>query len=417
VAISEGASLRPLSSEVLGGGRIAGLLQFQDQDVVTAQVKLGQLARALTDAINRQQQLGLNLQPPAGSVASRPLFGLEDSTLEKVYPAASNLKNGAGQFLHSVDITVTDARQLKATEYELRADPNSGGAWQLLRVPDDGTPPQTVLPGQEVDGFQINFNPAMPTTERFRLAPVTRAASGLQRLLTDPLDLAAASPFVASVPGSNSGTTAVTALRMTAPPAVADGTVTINFTGPDPFDASKMRYDWQLHDAFGNLVAGASGNTWTPGKPIPSPPDPDINGFALDISGVPAAGDLITLAPTPFPANNNGNALALNALGTLNLVGLTEQSSGELAGGSSFTEAFVGALADVGVRAQGAEAAATISAARASQAEQLRADKAGVNLDEEAARLIQYQQTYQAAAKVLQIAQSVFAELLKISGG
>ena len=123
-----------------------------------------------------------------------------------------------------------------------------------------------------------------------------------------------------------------------------------------------------------------------------------------------------TSARRRIPANNNGNALSLTGLGTLNLVGLTELASGLTTGGLSFTESFVAALADVGVRAQGAESVATISAARSGQAEAARADKSGVNLDEEAARLIQYQQSYQAAAKVLQIAQSVFKDLLDLAG-
>jgi flagellar hook-associated protein 1 FlgK len=48
----------------------------------------------------------------------------------------------------------------------------------------------------------------------------------------------------------------------------------------------------------------------------------------------------------------------------------------------------------------------------AQQAELMRSADAGVNLDEEAARLIQFQQSYQAAAKVLQVAQSIFDTLL-----
>ena len=39
----------------------------------------------------------------------------------------------------------------------------------------------------------------------------------------------------------------------------------------------------------------------------------------------------------------------------------------------------------------------------------------GVNLDEEAARLIQFQQSYQAAAKMLQVAQSLFDTLLQVT--
>ena len=57
--------------------------------------------------------------------------------------------------------------------------------------------------------------------------------------------------------------------------------------------------------------------------------------------------------------------------------------------------------------------ASTISAAVAGDAETARADISGVNLDEEAARLIQFQQTYQAAAKVIQVAQAVFDTLLQ----
>jgi len=69
------------------------------------------------------------------------------------------------------------------------------------------------------------------------------------------------------------------------------------------------------------------------------------------------------------------------------------------------------------VRVQGARASADISASVASQAEQVRSSHAGVNLDEEAARLIQYQQSYQAAAKVLQVAQSLFDTLLQAAAG
>jgi flagellar hook-associated protein 1 len=69
----------------------------------------------------------------------------------------------------------------------------------------------------------------------------------------------------------------------------------------------------------------------------------------------------------------------------------------------------------VGVLVHGAQTASDISAALASTAEDVRANKTGVNLDEEAAHLIQYQQSYQAAAKILQVAQSVFDILIGIA--
>ena len=275
IAITEGASLRTLSRASIGGGSVAGLLQFQYDDLPAAMSTLGQLSRAVADAVNDQQELGLNLQPPAGSVASRPLFGFTHSTLEQVQPASTNNRDGAGLFTSDVSIEVLDPSQLKATEYELRGDPANAGDWLLHRVPDDGSAPVPVVDGQQIDGFVVHFNSGPSAGERFLLQPVTSAASGMQRLLSDPLDLAAASPFVASTDPTNVGTIGVSALRMVNPAADLQGTVTIVFTGPDPGDPKKFLYDWQLFDGGGIPLGSGNGLTWTPGQPIPSPPDTD----------------------------------------------------------------------------------------------------------------------------------------------
>ena len=418
VAITEGLSVRRLDVDSMGGGSIAGLLKFQSQDMPAAMAMLGQLSRAVADAVKDQQVLGLNLQPPAGSVASQALFGFKDSTLERVLPASTNDRDMSGQPTSNVTIEVVEPSLLRATEYDLRGDPDNPGGWLISRVPADGSAPIPVSDGDEVDGFIVHFNAGPTTGDRFLLQPVSRAASGMQRLLTDPLDLAAASPFVASAAATNVGSIAVDGLRMVNPPVDGQGTVSITFTAQDPGDPTRFLYDWELRDINGVVIGGDTGYTWTPGLPIPSPPDSaqDLNGFQLTLSGVPTSNDRIDVVVTEYPEANNGNALALQQLQGLSLVGLTEMADGTRTGGLSFNERFIAALADIGVRTQGAETTAAISAARASQAEAARADKAGVNLDEEAARLIQYQQSYQAAAKVLQVAQQVFSNLLDIAG-
>ena len=65
------------------------------------------------------------------------------------------------------------------------------------------------------------------------------------------------------------------------------------------------------------------------------------------------------------------------------------------------------------MRVQGARSAAEMSGTVVQDATTRLANSTGVDLDEEAARLIQYQQSYQAAARVLQVAQSVFDTLLQ----
>jgi flagellar hook-associated protein 1 FlgK len=179
----------------------------------------------------------------------------------------------------------------------------------------------------------------------------------------------------------------------------AGATATINFTS-DSGD-----YSWELRDGGGGLL-GAGSATWTPGASIPGP-GTDINGFTMRLSGVPRNGDVITVLPTPpgAVAAGNGNATALLALRDMGITG-----------GRTPSESWSNALADIGVRVQSAASSATISQAVAGQAETLRAGKSGVNLDEEAARLIQYQQSYQAAAKVLQVAQTLFQQLIDVAG-
>jgi flagellar hook-associated protein 1 FlgK len=145
--------------------------------------------------------------------------------------------------------------------------------------------------------------------------------------------------------------------------------------------------------------------------------DESVTGFDLWLDGRPEAGDVFTLAPTAHVERNNTNALAFAELRDARFIGQVAGSSGKSEGGSTVVEAWTRALADTGVRVQAADAAAQISTAVADQAETRRAAQAGVNLDEEAARLIQYQQSYQAAAKVLQVAQTVFDTLMQTAAG
>jgi flagellar hook-associated protein 1 FlgK len=289
--MDNGVPLR-LRESALGGGSLAGLLRFQNEDLVQAQVQLGQLAAAVTGAYNAQHALGLTLDGgPGGDLFSSPLT--------RVLPASGNARDAGGAFIGQVGITITDPTTLQASEYRLEADP--AGGWRVTRLSDGLV--RAVADGDEVDGIRIAIGPPAPAVDdTFLLQPVTRAASGMRAVLSDPRDLAAAD----------------------APPANAE----------------------------------------------------------------------------------NGNALALAALRDQPLVG-----------DRNATDAYAALLADVGVRVQGSQTSAELSRALATQAEQMRSADAGVNLDEEAARLIEFQQSYQAAAKVLQVAQSVFDTLLEVTRG
>jgi flagellar hook-associated protein 1 FlgK len=131
---------------------------------------------------------------------------------------------------------------------------------------------------------------------------------------------------------------------------------------------------------------------------------------------VPSNGDVVDVSVTTYPASSNGNALAMLDLRDEDLVGRLDLGNGQTAQGANITSAYAQAIGSIGVRVQGAQTAATISQTLATNAKDTLVNKVGVNLDEEAARMIQYQQSYQAAAKILQVAQSIFETLLQVAG-
>jgi flagellar hook-associated protein 1 FlgK len=399
LGLSESGFVRLLQVQELGGGAVAGLLRFQNEDLVDARTGLGQLAAALAGKVNGQQALGLDLRDPPGSGA--PIFA---AGAPAALPDARNAVDGAGQFIGQVDLTVTDATQLRASEYALRADPaGAPGVWELTRLQDGLV--RSIVSGDVVDGMRIDIGvPAPAATDRFLLQPVTRAANGMRRVLDDVRGLAAASPLSADAAAGNAGSGSVAALRVVSSSADPDLSATITFTS-DSGD-----YSWELRDRVTNLLQSSGVGVWSAGTPIA------LNGFELDLNGVPRSGDAFSVTQTLYPASNNGNALAFTALRDAALVGRAPLSGGGIGGGATLTDAYAALLADVGVRVQGAASTSEISAAVAAQAEAARSAKSGVNLDEEAARLIQYQQSYQAAAKILQIAQSVFDTLLEATG-
>jgi flagellar hook-associated protein 1 FlgK len=100
-------------------------------------------------------------------------------------------------------------------------------------------------------------------------------------------------------------------------------------------------------------------------------------------------------------SGDNRNVLALAAV--------ADQAT---LGGLTFSQALGEISAKVGATARGLEAGASIADKLLTQARSEQSSVSGVNLDEEAAKLIRYQQAYQASAKVIATAQTLFQTLI-----
>jgi len=407
IGISEAGVTRAFPDGFIAGGSVAGLLRFQNHDLADARGLLGQLAAAITGQLNAQQALGLDLGTPGAfggpllSIGAPSVAPSSNNAMAGGVPVASYV-NGSGVRVSSVAITTVDSRMLQPSDYELMADPAlPAGQYKLTRLSDGTT--RTVASGDVVDGFRIDIATPLPAArDRFLLQPVSTAARDMARALDDPKGIAAASPVAATVGSGNTGTAAVASLAAVSASINPDLVATITFTD------DLGNYTYSLVDSTAALPTVNGSGSFVAGQPI------GLNGFELGLSGVPKAGDTLTVARTAFPAGDNGNANALLGLRDSAIVGQQDLGGGIVAPGMNVTDAYAAALATIGIRVQGGKAAADQSAAIAADATAAVSEKSGVNLDEEAARLIQFQQSYQAAAKMLQIAQSLFDSLLTL---
>ena len=408
LSITDSGGPRSLDESVLTGGSISALLQYQNKDLQDARNMLGQMAAALASRVNDQQALGLDLSDPPGKGVPIFAFGAP-----RALPASTNARAPDGSFASDVTMTITNASQLQASAYRLETDPTGGGAsYKLTRISDGYS--QTVVNGDTVDGFRIDFSATPPGPgDSYILEPVAQAAVEMRRVLEQPTGIAAASPLTATTNVDNKGSTTVNSIY-----AVNDKfdasklPISLAFGDPDPVNPAKLQYTLTLGD--GSVLTG----TWSAGQNIGNQPNavPPIDlGFELSLNGVPRKDDTITLERTQFPATNNGNAKAFLNIQGEKFVGQRVRADGSIAVGATINEAYSATMSEIGSRVQGATYLSSVSVAVAAEAESTRAGQAGVNLDEEAARLMQYQQGYQAAAKVLQAAQSLFDELLRLA--
>ena len=380
LAITIAGSTTTLDEAMLGGGEISGLLRFQNTDLVEAGNLLGRMALAIGTRMNEQQTLGLDLNGNAGT----NLFNLP--TLPGGFPATTN--SGTATLALGVQTNPSGTTAFVASDYELTFATATTGTITRL---SDGV--QTAFDFATnpvpIDGLNITLGGgAAVAGDRYVLKPFSNAAGNIATAFSSPRGLAMASPAAAGAGLSNAGTVTVQDLAVRSVPIPA--TVTLTFTGPGTYTRSDT---------------GATTYTYVPGQPIEYSTAPPLTAWSLTLKGIPQAGDTYSVGPNLYPQLNAGNAEAM-----LNLRDLAMFDGGPL------TDGYASAIAQIGTRVQSAQSAYNVSTDIATNLEKDRTSVSGVNLDEEAARMIQYQQAYQAAGKMMQVAQNIFDTLIQSLG-
>ena len=395
-----------LREDMLGGGDVAGLVKFQNHDLAEGRNLLGRMALGISEALNSQNRLGLTLDGTPGGNLFAPI-------------ALPNGLAGKGNTPGlQMGLTVSDPAKLQASGYSVAFTAAAVGT--VTRASDGvvmafGGPAASLDDVMAGEGLKLHNGAAPPAAfsgaaanDTFQLNPLQGAAAQLQALQFSPRQLAAANPVNAKMGTANDGTLQLAGLKATGQPtglvlppsptlpATTGGGVTLTFDAGPPSQFA----------VTGSPVAASNITaSYTPGKPI------TIDGWEITLNGAPKTGDTVTVGNAKdaqygdWYTRDAGNASALMAL-----------RDAKLFDGAALSDGFASAMAQVGTRTQSAQFAAALSSSMAANLERDRSAVSGVNLDEEAARLIQYQQAYQASAKMLQIAQNIFDNLLQTVG-
>ncbi len=371
-----GAESRPVS-RLLSGGELGGLLAFRSETLDPARRELGLLAATITNAFNEQHAQGVDANGDLGGTFFRDL-----------QPLVADGAGNAGTAV--VAATVADATALEARDYELRFD---GGTWSLadaatgqpLAMTGTGTAADPFL----VAGLAITVTAGAAANDRFLVRPVTDAASRFAMSISDSGSIAAAAPVRTARSLANASDAGITLA------GIAD------VANPSLQQPVQLRFEsattFRIYDSGNNDLSGPLAYT--------SGADITFNGWTVRVAGNPSMGDRFDVLPTPPGSADNTNALALAQVAR----------RGYLASGQVSPDALSTRLVStVGATALRHNQDLQVQGSLREQA-QLDLDAvAGVNLDEEAANLLRYQQAYQAASRVIAIADDLFQTLIGI---
>jgi flagellar hook-associated protein 1 FlgK len=363
----------------LSGGELGGLLGFRDNVLDPARNALGRSAIGIAETFNAQMRDGMDLNGNLG----QDFFS---------YSAPQSIAYSSNTGTPTVSTVISDITAVTTDDYQLSFD---GANWTLTADSGSSASVANGAPATLVfEGLTLTINGATAVAgDRFTIKPTLAGADSLQVITTDPAAIAAALPIRSIASLDNLGDVDISAGMVSdATDINLLNTATLIFDNP----ASTLRADVDV------VVGGVS---YAAGAAIPYSNNMvvDANGWQVSLNGTPQAGDVFTVESNLGGTGDNRNALNLANL----------QNAGIFDGGiASYQEDYGSLVGYVGSQAMAANLERDTQESMLFQAIDRKSSKASVNLDEEAADLVRYQQAYEASARLISTAQTLFETLL-----
>ncbi|MEC5396535.1 flagellar hook-associated protein FlgK [Uliginosibacterium sp. H1] len=378
-----------LPESLVTGGNLGGLLKFRSESLDKAQNAMGRIAVGLTETFNAQHRLGQDLDGNMGGNYFVPLT----PTVQNLPAPGTGVPPTA-----TVTASITSVSALTTQDYLLSYD---GTNYQLRHQSNGAIVYSGATLPTNVEGISVSLAAGtINAGDRFLIQPTRAAAGAIEVAIKDTRLVAAGAPIRTLTANTNSGSGSITQGTVVSNTGIAAtvphiGNITLTF------DSATNQF------VLGGAAAGtlaynpsseSSGKTFTLASP----------NISFRIAGAPGNGDVFTITSNDSGVSDNRNAVALGQL---------QSAKTLIGGGASYEFAYSQLVGDVGSKAREVKVGAEAQEALLDQAKSAQQSVSGVNLDEEAANLVRFQQAYQASARVMNTANTLFNEILGIARG
>ena len=391
-----------IQSERLGGS-LGANFEFRDEDLKQISTEMDRLAMAISSTLNDTQASGLDLN---GLQGANMFTDINTTQLQEGRVSAPSSNTGTT----TAQVTINDVSLLPTDEFEIRFDGTdftlynvTTGANENLGAPGSGTPAGTHTPSSPDYGFSFVETGTPVAGDIFIIEPTKNSAALMQTTLTDSNAIAASSAIGVTPSTNNVSDGTITVTNVTDPEATRAYDITVDVYESTPGTFSYRVYDSSTPPPAATMASGtyASGGGATIDIPTGSP------DFQIEITG-DLAGEGVNARETftlndAFGVGNGNHALVMAK---------TQEQKITDGGEETFSQSLATSTAIVGAKASNAELVADTAQALYTQAYNRNQATSGVNLDEEAANLLKFQQAYQASSQIVSTANTIFDTIL-----
>jgi flagellar hook-associated protein 1 FlgK len=397
-----GSSSVALNGSTLGGS-LAASFEFRDQHLDQTRTEIDRLAMAISSTLNDSQASGLDLN---GFQGANIFTDINSTQLQQ----GRSLAHSGNSATIQTQVTINDVSKLSTDEFEVRYDGTdftlynltSGGS-ENIGPPILPTGTGTHTPSSPDYGFSFieKNGSSLQAGDTFTIIPTKNSAALMQATLTDGNAIAASSAIAVTPSSNNVNDGKVEIINVTNPEAASASGITVDVYETPP--AGTGTFTYRVYNTTTPTII-IDTNVYNPGQSA----EVDIPaGFTIKISG-----DLFgsgANARETFTISNAfgvGNGKHAVAMAKTQAVGVTN------GGKETFSKSLAVSTSVVGAKASNAELTADTAQALFTQAYNRNQSTSGVNLDEEAANLLKFQQAYQAASQIISTANTIFDTIL-----